>query len=61
MFLNTQLEKVLFEDREGEFIKGHTENYLLVKVKTNKDIENTIKEVKLNSIIDNNSLLGELK
>lgn len=63
-YLNSYLnkkEKVLFEDREGEFIKGHTENYLLVKVKTNKDIENTIKEVKLNSIIDNNSLLGELK
>ena len=63
-YLNSYLnkkEKVLFEDREGEFIKAHTENYLLVKVKTNKDIENTIKEVKLNSIIDNNSLLGELK
>ena len=63
-YLNSYLnkkEKVLFEDREGEFIKGHTENYLLVKVKTNKDIENTINEVKLNSIIDNNSLLGELK
>ena len=59
-YLNKK-EKVLFEDREGEFIKGHTENYLLVKVKTNKDIENTIKEVKLNSIIDNNSLLGELE
>ena len=63
-YLNSYLnkkERVLFEDREGEFIKGHTENYLLVKVKTNKDIENTIKEVKLNSIIDNNSLLGELE
>ena len=63
-YLNSYLnkkEKVLFEDREGEFIKGHTENYLLVKVKTNKDIENTIKEVKLNSVIDNNSLLGKLQ
>lgn len=30
-------EEVLFEEREGDFIKGHTKNYIVVKYKTNKD------------------------
>ena len=37
--------EVLFEDRENEFYKGHTQNYILVKHKTNEELENTIKKV----------------
>lgn len=29
--------KVLFEEREGEYLKGHTTNYIVVKHKTDKD------------------------
>lgn len=36
--------EVLLEDREGEYIKGHTTNYMVVKVKTLKQLENTIQK-----------------
>lgn len=29
--------EVLFEEREGEYLKGHTTNYIVVKHKTDKD------------------------
>ena len=31
---------VLFEERENEYFKGHTQNYILVKVKTDNDLQN---------------------
>ena len=37
--------KVLFEEKDGEYYKGHTANYLMVKVKTEKDVSNTIQKV----------------
>ena len=37
--------KVLFEEKDGEYYKGHTANYLMIKVKTEKDVSNTIKNV----------------
>lgn len=43
-YIGKQVE-VLLEDREEEYIKGHTTNYMVVKVKTEKDIENTIQKV----------------
>lgn len=40
--------KVLFEERENEFFKGHTTNYMCVQVKTEKEnLENTVQEVKI--------------
>lgn len=50
---------VLLEDREGEYIKGHTTNYMVVKVKTEKELENTIQEVIVESI-ENLELIGEI-
>ena len=41
--------EVLFEDRENEFFKGHTQNYILVKYKTNEELENTIKKVEIST------------
>ena len=37
--------EVLFEEKEGEFYKGHTANYIMVKYKTEEELENKIKKV----------------
>ena len=50
--------KVLFEKQDGKYIKGHTTNYLVVKVKEKK-LENQIKEVKIVSR-DELELIGEM-
>ena len=50
--------EVLWEEKEDEYIKGHTSNYKLVKIPY-QSIENTITKVKVNSI-DNLELIGEL-
>ena len=43
--------EVLFEDREvineDTYFKGHTKNYILVKYKTDEELENTLKNVKV--------------
>jgi len=45
--------EVLFEEKDGDFFKGHTTNYIMVKVKNNDDIlENTIKKVKIDTMED---------
>ena len=56
-----KIVSVLLEEREGEFIKGHTTNYINVYVKTNKKvIENEIIEVKINDIY-RDGLTGEIE
>ena len=50
--------KVLFEKQDGKYIKGHTTNYLVAKVKEEK-LENQIKEVKIVSR-DELELIGEM-
>lgn len=57
--------EVLFEERhvyEGEnYYKGHTQNYILVKCKTDDDLENTLKEVNvIKCEIGEGSLLGTI-
>lgn len=40
--------EVLFEEKDGDYFKGHTKNYMLVKYKTeNEDLENKIINVKI--------------
>lgn len=43
--------EVLFEDREVEdgitYFRGHTQNYILVKYKTDENLENTLENVKV--------------
>ncbi len=57
-FINTKL-KVLIEEFDGEYYKGHTSNYIMLKVKSDKDITNQIRDViALNR--DNLELIGEL-
>ena len=44
-YIGKQVE-VLFEEREGEYLKGHTTNYIVVKHKTDKnDLINKIAKV----------------
>ena len=40
-YIGKNLE-VLFEEKQGEFFVGHTKNYIVAKVKTDKNIENQI-------------------
>ena len=61
-YLNSYLGKkvkVLFEEREGGFYKGHTANYLMVKVKSTTNISNEILEVEIDGIEDLN-LIGKI-
>ena len=58
-FVGKQVE-VLFEQEEGDYIIGHTTNYLTVGVKSTKELENSIKTVKIVEI-DNGNLTGELQ
>ena len=47
-YIAKQVE-VLFEEREGEYLKGHTTNYIVVKHKTDKDdLINKIAKVTVN-------------
>ena len=40
--------EVLFEEKDGQYYKGHTKNYMLVKYKTNKnDLDNKIVNVNI--------------
>ena len=38
---------VLFEEREGKYFKGHSTNYVSVKVETKEDLENQILPVEI--------------
>ena len=59
-YIGKELE-VLFEEQDGEYIKGHTTNYIMVYVKTNDiTIENTIRKVRITEIIEEN-LVGIIK
>ena len=49
--------EVLFEEPDGEYIKGHTTNYIMVKTQNNI-LENTINSVKITKM-DNLELIGE--
>lgn len=51
--------KVLFEQVVGEYIEGHTRNYMLVKVPKCDGLENKIKTVKINKL-ENLALIGEI-
>lgn len=42
--------EVLFEEREGKYLKGHTKNYRTVKWETEEKLENQIKKVTIKSL-----------
>ena len=51
-----QIVEVLFEDEETRdgvtYYKGHTQNYILVKYKTDEQLENAFKEVEAGHAVD---------
>lgn len=49
--------EVLFEEKEGDYIKGHTTNYMVVKVPY-REVENTIEKVRVKKE-ENLELIGE--
>ena len=58
-YIGKELE-VLFEERDREFYKGHTTNYIMVKTKEeNENLENVIKTVKIEKMDDLN-LIGKI-
>ena len=57
--LNTK-QSVLVEEKEGEFWKGHTTNYVLVKIKSKQDLENKIVTTYIKEY-KNNELIGDCK
>lgn len=55
-YIGKKLE-VLFEEQEGQYIKGHTTNYIVVCIKnvnTNLDIENKIETILIKDILSEN-------
>ena len=49
-FLNKYKGKevdVLFEQTVGDYIEGHTKNYMLVKIQKENAVENEVKTVKI--------------
>ncbi len=51
--------EVLFEEKDGEYIKGHTTNYMVVKTKNiDKILENSIEKIKINHAYDS-ELIGD--
>lgn len=57
-YLNKEVS-VLFEEKDGEYYKGHTANYLNIKAKSNENLENAVKKVKIINI-DNNEVIGKI-
>lgn len=56
-----KLLSVLLEEKDGEFIKGHTTNYINIYVKTDKEgIENKIVDVKIKDTYKD-GLTGEIE
>ena len=53
-YIGKELE-VLFEEKQGEFWTGHTKNYMVVKMKSENDLENKVLKVIINSV--NNEIL----
>ena len=49
--------EVLFEEKEGDYIKGHTTNYMVVKVPY-REVENMIEKVRVKKE-ENLELIGE--
>ena len=49
IYIGKELE-VLFEEKQDEFWTGHTKNYMVVKMKSENNLENKVLKVKINSV-----------
>ena len=57
-FINKEVQVLFEEQDENGYFKGHTSNYLVVKVKSSKDLQNEMKNVIIKSINEKNELVG---
>lgn len=58
-YLNAQVGRclsVLFEEEEDGFWQGHSENYILVRVKSDENLKNQVKEVKITEVIEDGAI-----
>ena len=55
-----KIVKVLFEEKVGEYYKGHTTNYITVNAKYNENVIDKIKEVKIENTYKNLETLGKI-
>ena len=55
-YIDKEIE-VLFEEKQGEYWIGHTKNYMIVKFKTNENLENELKKIKIKAI-ENDELIA---
>ena len=53
------MEQVLVEEKDGDFYKGHTGNYLLVKFKSNEDVINQLVKVRIKEFTEH-ELIGRM-
>lgn len=49
--------KVLFEEKEGEYYKGHTTNYMMIYMRSEEKRENEIKDIYIDKI-ENDRIIG---
>ena len=57
-YIGKEIE-VLFEEKDGKYVKGHTTNYIVVGVEEKENIENTIQNV-LVTQNEGNMMIGTL-
>ena len=51
--------KVLIEEKEGKYYKGHTSNYMMIYVESQENLENKIIDVKIIKI-EQNKIMAEI-
>ncbi len=52
--------KVLFEEKEGKYYKGHTTNYMMIYTKTERNLENKIETVKIEKLEEGKIISNEV-
>lgn len=52
--------KVLFEEKQGKYYRGHTTNYMIIQVETEEDLENKIRIVQIDKVY-NDKIVGIVK
>ena len=55
-----KIVKVLFEEKVGEYYKGHTTNYITVNARYEENVIDKIKEVKIENTYKNLETLGKI-
>ena len=55
-----KIVKVLFEEKVGEYYKGHTTNYITVNARYDENVIDKIKEVKIENTYKNLETLGKI-